>query len=160
MTTANSLINRTIYLASDHAGFYHKEAILKWLNEENIETKDFGAFTFDREDDFTDFVAKAAKAVSLNPQSACAIIFGGSGQGEAIMANRFPYVRAVVFYGGEAEIITLSRTHNDANILSIGARFVSIDDTKKYVWDWLQTFSSTQEKYYRRNLKIDVLKDL
>jgi ribose 5-phosphate isomerase B len=116
---------KKIYLASDHAGFEHKEetrSILKNIFPE-IEVIDCGPENYNPDDDYPDFIKKAAEKISKEPQNK-AIIFGGSGQGEAIVANRFSNVRAVVYYGFENEILKLSREHNDANILSIGARFV------------------------------------
>lgn len=147
----------TIYLAADHAGFAHKEAVKAWLESENYAVIDEGAFLYDPEDDFTDVIARAAIAVAEAPTTRLGIIFGGSGQGEAMMANRFPGIRATVYYGGGNDIIKLSRVHNDANVLSIGARFVSLDDTKKVIWDWLHTETDSQEKYSRRNRKLDIL---
>ena len=147
----------TIYLAADHAGFAHKEAVKTWLESENYAVIDEGAFLYDPEDDFTDVIARAAIAVAEAPTTRLGIIFGGSGQGEAMMANRFPGIRATVYYGGGNDIIKLSRVHNDANVLSIGARFVSLDDTKKVIWDWLHTGTDSQEKYSRRNRKLDIL---
>ncbi len=143
-----------INLATDHAGFEHKEAVKDWLISENFSVIDHGALTFNDKDDFPDFIALAAGAVSRRPGDR-AIIFGGSGQGEAMVANRYPRVRAAVFYGGNDGIPSLSRQHNNANVLSIGARFVSIDETKKVIWDWLHTDFLTEEKYKRRNDKIE-----
>jgi ribose 5-phosphate isomerase B len=157
MTEAPTPIAQTVYLATDHAGFSHKEAIREWLTTENYTVIDVGAYTIDPEDDFTDVIARAALAVAAAPSSRVAIIFGGSGQGEAMMANRFIGVRAIVYYGGDETIINLSREHNDANVLSIGARFVSVDDTKRVIWDWLHTPTSTVEKYARRNRRLDIL---
>ena len=74
-----------------------------------------------------------------------------------MMANRFRGVRATVFYGGTEEIITLSREHNDANVLSIGARFVDEHLAKKVIWDWLHAAPATDKKYARRNKKLDTL---
>lgn len=147
-------MNKVIYLATDHAGYPHKDAVKDWLKGEGYTIKDCGAYVFDAEDDFTDFISQAAKMVSRDPDSRRAIIFGGSGQGEAILANRFPHVRAAVYYGGPREIVELSRKHNDANVLSVGARFVNIDDTKAAIWDWLHTDTLTDKKYHRRNSKI------
>ncbi len=149
------LANRTIYLATDHAGFAHKETVRDWLIAEGFSVVDLGAFHYDEDDDFPDYISGAGKAVSQNPETTVAIIFGGSGQGEAMVANRFPGVRATVYYGGEDSIIQLSREHNDANVLSIGARFVSVDLAKKVIWDWLQGEKSDDPKYHRRNVKID-----
>lgn len=146
-----------VHLASDHAGLAHKNAVRDWLQGEGVEVIDHGAYNFDAEDDFPDFIGLAARAVARTPASARGIIFGGSGQGEAMMANRFLGVRAVVYYGGPDEIIVLSREHNDANVLSIGARFVSVDDTKRVTWQWLLATPERAEKYDRRNQKLDAL---
>lgn len=147
----------TIHLATDHAGLAHKEAVEEWLTFEGFEVFDHGAHEFDALDDFTDMILPAAKAVSEDPQESMGIIFGGSGQGEAMIANRLEHVRATVYYGGNDEIITLSRRHNNANILSIGARFVDIDEAKAVIWTWLHTKFEGQEKYQRRNGEIDSL---
>jgi ribose 5-phosphate isomerase B len=148
---------KVIHLATDHAGFEHKEVVRKWLVDEGFEIIDHGAFAFDAEDDFPDFISTAVRWVSKYPTQALAIIFGGSGQGEAIIANRYPQVRACVYYGGEEKIPALSRQHNDSNVLSIGARFVDIDTTKRVIWEWLHTEALTEEKYQRRNRKIEAI---
>ena len=149
------LFDRTIYLATDHAGFAHKEAVKAWLVSEGLSVIDVGASHYDEGDDFPDFIKLAAQKISKDSEGSIALIFGGSGQGEAMAANRFTGVRATVYYGGQPAIITLSREHNDANVLSIGARFVSIDEAKAVIWDWLQGVKGTDEKYHRRNVKID-----
>lgn len=148
----------TIHLATDHAGFHYKETVKEWLVSEGYRVIDHGASTLDSEDDFPDFIALAAEAVSREwTQNSKGVIFGGSGQGEAMLANRFPNVRATVFYGGDETIPVLSRQHNDSNILSIGARFVDINVTKKVIWDWLHTDVFNDEKYQRRNQKIETI---
>lgn len=147
----------TIHLATDHAGFDHKNQVREWLESENFSVIDHGATELDPQDDFPVFIAEAARAVSNNRAINCAIIFGGSGQGEAMMANRFKGVRATVYYGGSPDIITLSRQHNNANVLSIGARFVSVDDAKRVIWDWLHAKPLSDEKYHRRNQQLDEL---
>jgi ribose 5-phosphate isomerase B len=149
------LTNKIIHLATDHAGFAHKEEIKSWLISGGVDVVDHGASVFDEIDDFPDFIAKAASAVSVGGDSAFGIIFGGSGQGEAMVANRFPNVRATVYYGKCPEIITLSREHNDANILSIGSRFVSVDECKEVIAKWFSGKVLSDEKYRRRNQKIE-----
>lgn len=146
-----------IFLAADHAGFSHKEAVKEWLVSEGYTVEDCGAYVIDDGDDFTDFVSQAAMEVEKDPKSSRGIVFGGSGQGEAMMANRFCGVRATVYYGGPRDIISLSREHNNANVLSIGARFVDLDTTKSVVWDWLHMETSDKEKYHRRNEELDEL---
>lgn len=148
---------KNIHLASDHAGLVHKEGIKQWLQNSIYQVTDHGAEKPHPLDDFTDFVSKAVGEVSKSPEESCAIIFGGSGQGEAMLANRYPNVRATVFYGGDKEIIRLSRLHNDANILSFGSRFISIEEIKDCILLWLSTNVSEEEKYKRRNQKIDEL---
>lgn len=148
---------QTIYVASDHAGFEHKAAIVAWLQSEDFTVIDVGALHYDEQDDFPDYVMQAAIAVAAAPATRVGILFGGSGQGEAMAANRFAGVRATVYYGGDTSIIDLSREHNDANVLSIGARFVSINDAKHVIWQWLHRECSADEKYGRRNRKLDSL---
>jgi ribose 5-phosphate isomerase B len=146
---------KIIHVASDHAGFPHKVEIVRWLIELGHEVVDHGAKVLDSEDDYPDFIALAAAAVSASPESSCGIIFGGSGQGEAMLANRYANVRATVYYGNRPEIISLSREHNDANVLSVGARFVSIEETKDCISTWLAAEMLADEKYLRRNQKLE-----
>ncbi len=148
---------KTIHLASDHAGFEHKEGVREWLSSLGYDVVDHGAKVYDEGDDFPDFIKLASEAVNQNPEDSCGVIFGGSGQGEAMVANSYPKVRATVYYGGNKEIIRLSKEHNDANILSIGARFVSFDETKEVIWDWLNASVLDDDKYQRRNQKIQTI---
>ena len=145
----------TIHLATDHAGFECKNTVKVWLEEEGYQVIDHGALHYDTQDDFPDFISLAAAAVSKDPMQSRAIVFGGSGQGEAMVANRFPHVRATVYYGGDEEIVRLSRQHNDANVLSLGARFVSTLDALRVVEMWLHASPLTDQKYERRNKKIE-----
>lgn len=147
----------TIHLAADHAGYEHKEAVGEWLRSESCTVVDHGAFSFDALDDYPDFIGPAAAAVGADPTKTYGIIFGGSGQGEAMLANRYAGVRAAVFYGGVEEIPVLSRAHNNANMLSIGARFVPLDICKRVIWEWLHAAPLTDEKYHRRNKKIETI---
>lgn len=151
-----------IYLASDHAGFELKEKIKDFLSELGYEIKDFGAFEFNSEDDYPDFIILTMRALQndLENIDSRAIIFGGSGQGEAIVANRFKGIRAAVFYGGKEEIIKLSREHNNVNVLSLGARFLSEQEAKEAIKIWLDTlFPNSNDKnssrHMRRIKKID-----
>ena len=128
--------NNTIVLATDHAGFELKEAVKKSLLELGFEVKDFGALEYEPTDDYPDFINPAAKFISENDNT-MGIIFGGSGQGEAMAANRFKGVRAAVFYDGPDEIINLSRLHNNANVLSFGSRFIDTERAKELIKQWL-----------------------
>jgi ribose 5-phosphate isomerase B len=128
--------NKTIVLAADHAGFELKEEVKKSLLELNYEVKDFGAFEYESTDDYPDFINPAAQFISEN-NNTIGVIFGGSGQGEAMAANRFKGVRAAVFYDGPDEIIDLSRLHNNANVLSFGSRFIKSERAIELIKQWL-----------------------
>lgn len=143
-----------IVLATDHAGYEHKEALKKHLLDQGFEVKDFGT-DISEPCDYPDFIHPAAEAVAADPEGTRGIIFGGSGQGEAMVANRVKGVRATVYYGSTPEIIELSREHNNANVLSIGARFVSVDEMKIVVDQWLKTDFPGEERHVRRIKKID-----
>jgi len=129
--------NMKIVLAADHAGFELKEKVREYLEKENFTVEDFGAYAYDNTDDYPDFILPAARVVGSS-SNARGIIFGGSGQGEAMAANRVKGVRATVFYDGPEEIILLSRRHNDANVLSFGARFVSVEKALRLIDLWLK----------------------
>jgi ribose 5-phosphate isomerase B len=143
-----------IYLASDHAGFAIKESVRQYLQRENYDVQDLGAYSYEREDDYPDIISKAAEEVSKNPDATRAIIFGHSGQGEAMCANRFPHVRAVVYYGLSEDILILSRRHNNANILSLGGGFLFEDEACLAVSIWLTTEFSGEERHVRRIKKL------
>ena len=125
-----------IYLASDHAGFKLKKILIKHLLESEYDIEDCGAFNFEPLDDYPDFIIPAAKKVAEQP-NARGIIVGGSGQGEAMAANRVQGVRAAVYYDGPVDIVKLSRSHNNANILSLGARFISFQKASQIIDLWL-----------------------
>ena len=127
-----------IALGTDHAGIELKEVVKKFLEENGYEVKDFGAYEYDSADDYPDFINPTAEFVSKN-NNAMGIIFGGSGQGEAMAANRYKGVRAAVFYGGPDEIISLSKQHNNANILSLAARFIEPEHAINVIKLWLST---------------------
>jgi len=158
----------TIYFATDHAGFELKEKLIEFVRDVlGHEVVDCGADTLDSGDDYPVFIKKAAKAVSQNPDGAKAIILGGSGQGEAIVANKFPHVRAAVYYGPtphaqvdaggvSLDMIASVRAHNDANILSLGARFLNEEEAKEVVKLWLETPFNAEERHTRRINQIDL----
>ena len=150
-----------IYLASDHAGFEFKEEIKKYLKEQGMEAEDLGAFELNKDDDYPDFVRPVAEAVANDPERSRGIVIGMSGQGEAIVANRIRGVRAAVYYGppaskagGSLDIVRLSRQHNDANILSLGARFLTREQAIEAVKVWLDT-PFEGGRHERRLKKID-----
>jgi ribose 5-phosphate isomerase B len=146
--------NFKIHIATDHAGFELKEAVKEHLDSAGYTVVDHGATSYRKEDDYPDFIHLAARAVADDSES-LGIIFGHSGQGEAMVANRYLDVRAAVYYGSEPEIITKSREHNDANVLSIAAGFVSEDDAITAIETWLETDFTEETRHVRRIRKID-----
>lgn len=148
-----------VHIGADHAGFSLKEALVDYLKKLNYEVVDHGAHYYDEFDDYPDFVAPVGRAVSDHPTAIKGIVIGGSGQGEAMVANQFPNVRAVVFYGNKifqgTDIIKLSRQHNDANVLSLGARFLTTGEAKDAVRVWLTTPFSGEYKHVRRIKKME-----
>lgn len=145
-----------VYFGTDHAGYALKESLLQFVQDEfGYEVEDCGASSYEEDDDYPDYIKVVSEYVSKNPSESRGIILGGSGQGEAMVANRFARVRATVYYGGNPEIITLSRAHNDANILSLGARFLTLDEAKEVVRQWLTLPFSNEERHIRRIHKID-----
>ncbi|MBI2120411.1 MAG: RpiB/LacA/LacB family sugar-phosphate isomerase [Parcubacteria group bacterium] len=146
-----------IYIGTDHAGFELKQKLVPFLQSLGHEVIDLGAHKYDEDDDYPDFIAPVAKMVSADA-TVRGIILGGSGQGEAMLANKFPHIRAGVYYGGHPDIIRVSREHNDANILSLGARFLNESEGREAVETWLATPFSGEERHKRRLKKIDKVK--
>ena len=167
--------NMKIFLATDHAGFGLKEKVKQFLHQNGYTVEDFGAFQFDKNDDYPDFISKAAVSVSEDPKNNRGIIFGGSGQGEAMVANKYKGVRCAVFYAlaihplsidatGKTssdpfEMIRLTREHNDANMLSLGARFLNEEEALYVVKLWLNTPFTHDPRHVRRIEKIKKIEE-
>ncbi len=159
----------TVYFATDHAGFALKEVLVSYVRDVLVyPVVDCGARVLNEDDDYPDFIGLAAAQVSKRPSDR-AIILGASGQGEAMAANRFPNVRAAVFYGQPASVqvdasaqsLTLlesTRMHNDANVLSLGARFIDSEMAKEVVARWLITSFGGDERHVRRIKKLEQLR--
>lgn len=155
-----------IFIGTDHAGFVLKGKLMTFLQAEGHEVEDKGAYSYHEDDDYPDFVIPVAKEVSKDPSNVKGIILGATGEGEAMVANRLPNVRAAVYYGEskcvvdfEADIILRSRRHNDANILSLGARYLTEEDMVHAVKLWLDTPFSGVERHSRRIEKIEKIND-
>lgn len=148
-------MKQKIFLGSDHAGFELKEEVKKYLKSTGMEVEDKGAHKFNAEDDYPDFIVPVARKVAEDPKNSRGIIFGASGQGEAIAANKIKGIRAALYYGGNMDIIKLSRTHNNANILSFGARFLDKEEAIEAVKIWLGTGFSNEPRHVRRINKIE-----
>ncbi|MDH5442674.1 MAG: RpiB/LacA/LacB family sugar-phosphate isomerase [Candidatus Nomurabacteria bacterium] len=144
---------KKVYFATDHAGFELKEHLKGFVEQLGYDVDDSGAFGLDTDDDYPDFVAPAIEKM-LADDGSCAIILGGSGSGEAILANKFPGARAIVFYGDDVEIAYAGRHHNNANVLSVGARFTTLETAKEAVQAFLETEFAGEERHVRRIKKI------
>ena len=142
-----------IYIAADHAGFNLKNYLKKQLLADGYDIEDCGAYKYDPLDDYPDFIIPAAEKVANQPNSR-GIIIGGSGQGEAMAANRIQGVRAAVYYDGPIDIVKLSRLHNNANILSLGARFLSVERATEILNIWLEE-KFEGERHENRINKLD-----
>lgn len=161
-----------IALTTDHAGYEALRTLKAFLESKGHECLDFGPQELHADDDYPDFMFPAARAVA---SAACerGIIMGGSGQGEAMAANRIRGVRCALFYGPVVaktaidaagttsddpyEIVKLSRQHNDSNVLSLSGRFLTIEEMKTAIEIWLDTPFSGAERHSRRIQKLDNL---
>lgn len=146
-----------VLFATDHAGFALKEELVAYVKELGHEVIDKGAHELVEDDDYPDYITLASRELSDSPEDSMAIILGGSGYGEAIMANRFKGVRAVSYNCNNLEFVRLCREHNNANTLSLGARFISVDEAKEAVRIFLSTPFSNEERHVRRIQKLDAL---
>src|SRR3989344_436217 len=136
-----------VFLGTDHAGFELKEKIKSYLSENGYEVEDCGAFIFDKNDDYPNFIARAAIGVSKNPNSK-GIVFGKSGAGECIVANKIKGIRSIL--GFNKENVELARLHNDANVLSMGSAFVNDELAKELAKIFLETKFTNEERHVRR----------
>ncbi len=144
-----------ILLGTDHAGFELKNKVFTWLTGEGFDVEDMGAHVLDMEDDFPKIMIPLAMRVLAANDDTRAIIFGYSGNGEAMVSNRFPGIRAAVYHGKNLELVRLAREHNDANILSIAAGFVEEEEAIEAIRLFISTQFSTNPRYARRNEMLD-----
>lgn len=143
-----------IHLATDHAGLLLKNAVKDFLVKNNYHVHDHGSFIMDKEDDYTDFIFPAAKAVAASKGREVAIVFGGSGVGECIAANKVRGVRAALVYNRYTA--WMSRADNDANVMCLGARTITKDAklATRLVKLWLEKPFSRAPRHVRRIRKI------
>ncbi len=162
----------TIGLSTDHAGFVRLKRLKAGLELLGYQCIDFGPESYQADDDYPDYIKPVAVAVQRG-ECEVGIIFGGSGQGEAMVANRFQGVRCTVWYGPAVaveavnaegqyssdpyELLRLSKEHNNANMLSIAGRFVSDAETIKAVVLWLNHQFTNEARHQRRIEKMDVV---
>lgn len=153
-----------IFICSDHAGFSLKEELKPFLKDLGHEVVDCGAEALLEGDDYPPIVRACAERVAKDAGSV-GLAIGGSGQGEAMVAGKVKGIRCAVFYGPATrmqtdadgvsrDIITSVRVHNDANMLSLGARFITFEEAKEAVQTFLETQASTDERHVRRRQAI------
>jgi ribose 5-phosphate isomerase B len=136
-----------VHLGSDHAGLDLKEHLLGWLRDQGHEPVDHGPFVFDAEDDYPVFCLRTAEGVVADPGS-MGIVIGGSGNGEQIAANEVKGVRAALVWSDETA--SLAREHNDANVISVGARMHTVEEMTRFVDIFLSTAFTGEERHVRR----------
>jgi len=140
-----------VHLGSDHAGLELKEHLLGWLADHGHEVVDHGPFVYDALDDYPVFCLRAADGVATDWQdgtTSLGVVIGGSGNGEAIAANKVPGVRAALAWNEETAV--LARRHNDANVISVGGRMHTIEEMTRFVEVFLDTSFSAEERHVRR----------
>lgn len=157
-----------IFITADHAGYALKEILIERIRDHGYTVEDMGPYSHNPDDDYPDFVTPLAKRVA-DTAGAKGIVIGGSGQGEAMCANRVHGIRASVFYGPRAanspldaegsvsedgyDAIRLPRRHNDANVLSLAARFMTPDEASEAVRIFLETPFTEIPRHARRIAK-------
>ena len=141
-----------VHLGSDHAAFEFKAHLVSWLEGEGNDVVDHGPLEYDPVDDYPPFVLRAAVAV-VNDRGSLGIVLGGSGNGEQIAANKVRGVRAALAWTEDTAV--LAREHNDANVVSIGARMHTADEATRLVELFLTTPFSGEERHARRIALID-----
>src|SRR5207253_3434653 len=136
-----------VYLGSDHAGFELKSRLIEWLKGAGHEPVDCGPHAYSHDDDYPPYVMRAAHGVSADPGS-LGIVIGGSGNGEQIAANKIPGIRAALAW--TQETAQLARQHNDANVLSLGARMYPAEEAVGFAQVFIATPFSGEPRHARR----------
>ncbi len=146
-----------VHLGSDHAGLELKEHLLNWLADHGYEAVDHGPFVYDALDDYPVFCLRAAEAVAADWQDgdehSLGVVIGGSGNGEAIAANKVRGVRCALAWSEETAV--LAREHNDANVVSVGGRMHAVEDMTRFVEVFLETGFTDEERHSRRIRMLD-----
>ena len=136
-----------VFLGSDHAGHELKSRLIEWLAESGHEPVDCGPADYVTGDDYPPYVLRAAARTAAEPGT-FGIVIGGSGNGEVIAANKARGIRAALVWSEETA--TLAREHNDANVISIGARMHDVATAQRFVELFLATAYSKEERHSRR----------
>jgi ribose 5-phosphate isomerase B len=140
-----------VYLGSDHAGFELKSRIIEWLSSAGHEPVDCGPSSYVADDDYPVYVMRAASGVAGDPGS-LGVVIGGSGNGEQIASNKIPGIRAALAFSDETA--QLARLHNDANVISLGARMYDDDAALGFVKVFVATAFSGEARHARRLAEI------
>lgn len=165
-----------IYFAADHAGLDQKALVMAFVKTLStaavpFDVEDCGAFEYDLADDYPDFIGRAGQLLAADVAAGIesrAVVFGASGQGEAMAMNRFKGVRCALYYGEpvraqtdasgkELDMLASTREHNNANAISFGARFLSAEETKAALQRWLAGVFHGEERHVRRIQKLDTI---
>lgn len=136
-----------VHIGGDHAAYELQRELVTWLQAEGHEVTDHGPLEYDALDDYPVFVLRAAEGVAQDPES-LGIVLGGSGNGEQMAANKVAGIRAALCYN--AELAQLAREHNNAQVISIGGRFTTLDQAKEMVASFLATPFSGEARHQRR----------
>lgn len=141
-----------VHIGGDHAAHEMHRELVVWLGEQGHEVTDHGATGYDALDDYPVYVLRAAQGVAADPGS-LGIVLGGSGNGEQMAANKVPGIRAALCY--TTELAQLARQHNNAQIISLGGRFNTVEQAKAMVSIFLDTPFSGEERHQRRIDMVD-----
>ena len=136
-----------VHIGGDHAAYDLLNDLVDILTADGHDVVNHGPFEFDAEDDYPVFVLRAAEAVASEPD-AFGVVLGGSGNGEQIAANKVAGVRAALCYSDE--LARLAREHNDARVISVGARMNTVEQARTMVRTFLSTPFSEGERHSRR----------
>jgi ribose 5-phosphate isomerase B len=136
-----------VHIGGDHAAYELQRDLVAWVAEQGHEVVDHGPVAFDAQDDYPVFVLRAAEAVAGDPGSR-GVVLGGSGNGEQMAANKVAGIRAALCYS--TELAVLARQHNDAQVISVGARMQTLEEARAMVRAFLDTDFSGEERHQRR----------
>jgi ribose 5-phosphate isomerase B len=136
-----------VYVGSDHAGLELKSVLVNWLTSAGHQVTDCGPGSYHEDDDYPPYVMRAAAAAAADPGS-IGIVIGGSGNGEQIAANKIGGIRAALAWSEETA--RLARLHNNANVLSLGARMHPVADAIAFTQVFLETPFSGEARHVRR----------
>jgi ribose 5-phosphate isomerase B len=136
-----------VHIGGDHAAYDLLGELVAFLHEQGHEVTNHGPRAYDADDDYPVFVLRTAQAVAADPGS-LGVVLGGSGNGEQIAANKVKGIRAALCY--DEELARLARQHNDAQVISIGARMTAVEEAKAMVSTFIATPFSGGERHERR----------